>query len=263
MFSTSRSAGKRLKLIACEIAFREMCLVAAQSRNVVDLEFLTKGLHDIERADMQTRLQARVDAVDPDRYEAILLGYGRCSDGVVGLLARSIPLVIPRAHDCITFFLGSKECYRDYFDTHPGTYFRTSGWIEREFANEAQGVMAKLGLDKTYDEYVAEHGKENADFIWQSLASWQANYERLTFIETGVGIELRYAERVRTEAAERGWAYERLDGSLALLRRLFDGDWADDAFLLVPPGHTIASCNDERILDAVGPGGLTAGDSGQ
>ena len=40
-------------------------------------------------------------------------------------------LVVPRAHDCITLFLGSKERYLDYFQTHPGVYFKTSGWIER------------------------------------------------------------------------------------------------------------------------------------
>ncbi len=240
---------RRLKFIGCEIAFREVCLVAAQSRNVVDLEFLAKGLHDVDRDDMRGRIQDRIDAVDPHRYSAILLGYGRCSDGVVGLRAPAVPLVLPRAHDCITFFLGTRERYREYFDAHPGTYFRTSGWIEREFAREPKGVMARLGLDKTYEEYVQEYGQENADFIWQSVSSWQQNYDRLTFIDTGVGVELRYADRVRAEAEEKGWSYERLDGSLALLRRLLDGDWPEEDFVTVPPGRRIISRDDERILD--------------
>jgi hypothetical protein len=39
-------------------------------------------------------------------------------------------MIIPKAHDCITLFLGSKERYRTYFDAHPGTYWYTPGWVE-------------------------------------------------------------------------------------------------------------------------------------
>ena len=70
-------------------------------------------------------------AVDESRYEAVLFGYGLCSNGLVGLTARNVPLVLPRAHDCITLFLGGKERYLEYFHAHPGVYFKTTGWIER------------------------------------------------------------------------------------------------------------------------------------
>ena len=36
----------RLKLIACEVLYRELCAAVARSVNQVDLEFLPKGLHD-------------------------------------------------------------------------------------------------------------------------------------------------------------------------------------------------------------------------
>lgn len=253
MHAFAPPARKRFKFIGCEIAFREVCLLAAQSRHIVDVEFLTKGLHDIERADMRSRLQACIDAVDPQRYLAVLLGYARCSDGVAGVRAGAIPLVIPRAHDCITFFLGSKERYREYFDSHPGTYFRTSGWIEREFARETAGVMAKLGLDRSYEEYVREYGKENADFIWQSIGSWQENYTRVTYIDTGVAADLGYEDRTRQEAADRGWEFDHLNGDLTLLRRLLGGEWPEQEFVIVPPGGELVSHNDDRILDAIPP----------
>ena len=240
----------RFKLIACEIAFREVCLLAADSRNIIDPVFLRKGLHDLETPDMLAELQREVDAVDIARYQAILLGYGRCNDGVAGLRAPGIPMVIPRAHDCITFFLGSKERYRQYFDAHPGTFFRTSGWIERDFVNEERGVMRRLGLDRTREEYVAQYGEENADYILKTLGAWEENYDRMAFIETHVARALDYADQTRQEADERGWRFDSVAGDLELLRRLLDGEWDADSFVVVPPGHTIAVRNDEAILEA-------------
>ncbi len=121
----------RLKLIACEIFYRELCAAIARSTNQIDVEFLPKGLHDIGQAGMSARLKEVLAAVDESGYEAVLLGYALCSNGLVGLAARTIPLVAARAHDCITLFLGGKERYLDYFLKNPGAYFKTSGWIER------------------------------------------------------------------------------------------------------------------------------------
>ena len=121
----------RLKLIGCEVMYRELCAAVSRSPNQVDLEFLPKGLHDIGSAGMVERLQAALEGVDGSQYEAVLLGYGLCGNGLAGLTARSIPFIVPRAHDCITLFFGSRAAYREHFDAHPGTYYMTTGWRER------------------------------------------------------------------------------------------------------------------------------------
>ena len=121
----------RLILIACEIFYREVSAVVARSVNRVDVRFLPKGLHDIGQVKMQQELAEALDDIDETQYDAAVLGYGLCNNGLVGLSARSIPLVVPRAHDCITLFLGGKERYLEYFHNNPGVYFKTTGWIER------------------------------------------------------------------------------------------------------------------------------------
>jgi hypothetical protein len=241
---------KRYALIACEIIFREVCRLAADSRNVIDPIFLRKGLHDVDTRDMLAEIQEKVSAVDASKHDAILLGYGRCNDGLAGLLAPAIPLVIPRAHDCITLFLGSKERYRSYFDGHPGTYFRTSGWIERDFVNEDKGVMRQLGLDRTREQYVTEYGEDNADYIMEIIGGWEQNYDRLAFIDTGVAEALAYAEKTRRDAEEKAWAFDHVQGDLSLLAQLLDGPWDSDRFVIVPPGGVLSIRNDELILEA-------------
>ena len=70
-----------LKLISCEVFYREMCDTIARSPHQVDLEFLPKGLHDIGCAGMQARLQGVLNAVPDAQYDAILFGYGLCTRG--------------------------------------------------------------------------------------------------------------------------------------------------------------------------------------
>ncbi len=248
---------RKFKFIGCEIIYREACLLAARSPDRVDVEFLRKGLHDLETADMVAKVQETVDAVDPDEYEAILLGYARCNDGLVGVQAREIPLVIPRAHDCITLFFGSRNAYRAYHDAHPGTYFLTTGWSERNLGEGAEdrsmpaygrsGVMARLGLTDSYEELVAKYGCENAEYIIESVGGWEKAYTDLLYIEMGVCDEAPFIEQARERAAEKGWTFSRREGDWSLLERLFAGDWDED-FVIVPPGGVIEARNDKRVL---------------
>lgn len=253
---------RKFKFIGCEIIYREACRLAALSPHLIDLEFLRKGLHDLETKDMVSRIQACIDSVPADAgYEAILLGYARCNDGLVGIRAGQIPLVIPRAHDCITFFFGSRNAYKEYFNNHPGTYYTTTGWLERNNADGGQldrpaygqqGVMGKLGLTQSYEEMVAQYGKENADFIAQTLGNWMENYSHLLYLEMGVCDERRYIEEARKRAVEHGWSFVHRKGDWTLLEKLFSGQW-DDNFVVVPPGGQIVARNDDWVLDVGKP----------
>lgn len=252
----------KLKFIGCEIIYREACYLAATSPHHVDVEFLRKGLHDLETADMNTRVQAAIDAVDAAAaYDAIILGYARCNDGLVGIQARNVPLVIPRAHDCITFFFGSRQAYREYFDCHPGTYYMTTGWSERNAFGDGQystaaygkqGVMAKLGLADSYDQMVAKYGKENADFIMESMGDWTRNYRKMLYLKMFAPVvfdEAHYVEQARLDASQKNWEFELREGKWDLLQKLFYGQWDSD-FVFVQPGMKLAARNDERVLEA-------------
>jgi hypothetical protein len=243
----------RLKLLACEVFHREMCAAVARSVNQVDIEFIPKGLHDIGSAGMVARLQAVLDKVDGSLYEAVLFGYGLCNNGLVGLTARSLPLVVPRAHDCITLFLGSTERYLEYFHSHPGVYFKTSGWIER---GEATGELHQLsighqaGMDRSYEELVAQYGEDNAKFLYDELCQHAKNYGQFTFIEMGIEPDDRFEQQTRQEAAARGWQFEKVRGDMALIQQLVDGPWDDEAFLTVAPGCRIVAKYDGAIIAA-------------
>jgi hypothetical protein len=244
----------RLKLIACEILYRELCTAIAKSVNQIDAEFLPKGLHDIGQAGMSAKLRETVAAVDQSRYEAVLLGYALCSNGLLGLRAGAIPLVVPRAHDCITLFLGDKQRYLDYFQKNPGTYFKTSGWIERGQGLDQAGfdtIQRQSGMTLSLEALTEKYGPDNARFLHEQLCNMTRNYGKIAFIEMGVEPDDRFERQASADAASLGWKYEKLRGDMSLIQDLLDGRWDDDRFLTVPPGHTIAPSYDENIIKTI------------
>lgn len=244
----------RYKLITCEVFYREMCAAVAQSTHQIDISFLPKGLHDIGCVGMLARMQAALDAVEPGKYDAVLFGYGLCNNGLAGLTARDVPIVLPRAHDCITLFLGSRKRYREYFDSHPGVYFKTSGWIERgEAGDELKqlSIQHRTGMDMSFQQLVEKYGEDNARYVWDTLHSYNDNYSTYAFIEMGVEPDDRFERKTRDDAAERGWQFEKLRGDMGLIRRLLEGDWDDESFLVVKPGWRVVSkMEEERVIDA-------------
>ncbi len=249
----------RLKCIGCDALARLIYLCAATSPHLVDVTMLRLGLHR-NPGDLQARLQREIDAVARERienglhYDAIVMAYGLCGKATAGIAARDIPVVLPRAHDCITLFLGSRARYNEQHEKQPGTYWYSPDYIER---GSQDGTLTALGaadafnIESEYDQYVAKYGKDNADYLMEVMGAWRSHYQRAAFIDMGVGDSALVEGQAKDEASRRGWTYERVTGDMLLVRRLLNGDWNED-FLILQPGQKLAMAYDERVICAEG-----------
>src|ERR1019366_5121942 len=198
--------------------------VLAASPHSIDVEFLTMGLHDLG-ASMSSHLQKRIDEADSDCYDAILLGYALCGRGTEGLRAGKTKLVLPRAHDCIGLLMGSRFKYQAYFDTHPGVYYRSPGWIEFQTSGHSlepawASTHRPLGERRTREELIAQYGEENGIYLFEQFQAYRRHYSGLTYISTGVEPEDALRAQARAKAQMSGWRFEEVRGSLSLLQRL-------------------------------------------
>lgn len=239
----------RIKLIGCKVFTREMYRLCSVSPNRIEIVWMPTRLHTNPQKELAPALQEMIDRVETGEdaeCDAICLGYGLCSMGIVGLHSSRFPLVVPRVHDCITLLLGSRERYQELFDAHSGgIYWYSAGWIE-QFKTPGRGYDEQA----RYMDYVERFGEDNAQYLIETEREWTKNYDCAVLIRWNDIDRSEYADFTRRAAQEGGLDYLEETGSDCLLKKMTDGNWDDD-FLIVPPGHRIVYTGDERLIDCV------------
>ncbi len=217
-----------IAVIGCRV-FRDLLDAHLPGSLVDSVTFLDYGLHRWP-AKLHEAVQAQIDGlVTPS---LVVLGYGLCGNGLDGIEARQHTLLIPRADDCITVLLGSRSRYVEEFETEPGTYYLTKGWLE----------LGSHPLNE-FREYEARYGLENAQWI---MDQQYQHYRRLVFVAHSHRELATYraqAQEVGEFCAQWGMRYEEILGSELFVERLaraaLHPDAIDSDFLLVPPGGQI------------------------
>ncbi len=237
----------RIAVITCAVLEAEFDELVKGMPQVVHVERLPQGLHNTPDL-LRQQLQATVTRIESEtEAEAIVLGYGLCSRGVEGVRTGRCLLVLPRAHDCITLLLGSKERYAEYVKRFPGTYWYSPGW------NKHHVPPGQLRHDLLRRQYVEKYGEENADFLMESEQAWFRAYTRATYVDIGIGGTEQDVAYSRSCADWLGWEFDRQRGDPALMRDLLSGAWDDGRFLVLRPGETMRMTADEKVVERQGP----------
>lgn len=224
---------QQIVVIACAV-LREVIGQYTKDRSMqfICMEY---GLH-LTPQKMTPAIQAQIDALPAP--STVLIGFGLCGNGLVGIKSRHHTLIIPRVDDCVSLFLGSRQAYLREFQADPATYYLTPGWLEC-------GGEPKSEYEKCRDKY----GPEKAAFVSDAL---YARYRRVCLVAFTREDLDRYRPRaieVAEFCRERwGWKYQERVGSDALIRRLLDvarvrvaADEAPDLqdFVVVKPGEEV------------------------
>jgi hypothetical protein len=241
-----------LKLLACNVFQREACWCLAQSPHQIDVEFFELGEHAHPQRLNQV-LQAKVDEAEQGakRYDAILLLYGLCGNATAGLRAGKTRLVLPRAHDCCTILLGSKERFQEHFQDHPSRPFSSVGYLERgNYYLRTDEGGGQIHYGDQFAALIEQYGEENARYIWESMHPPELEQAdtQAVFIDVPETAGLGAAERFRAQAEQDGKQYVRLEGDLRLIRRLLHGEWDDAEFLVVEPGQQTVGVYDWKEI---------------
>lgn len=210
---------RNIKIIACETVIEEMLSLMPADVSYRTLDF---GLH-VNPQSLKNALQQAINDAS-EEADTIVLGYGLCSQALVGIEAHNCTLVVPKVDDCIAIFLGSAQAYLEQHRQCPGTYYLTRGWIK---AGDTPFTEV--------DTLIKQYGQKKAYCLLNQILK---NYSRLAFIDTGNGDIEPYRSYTQNTAERFGLKYQELKGSGELIRKMLFGPWDDD-FIIVRPGKTV------------------------
>jgi len=207
------------RVLACRVFQPELTSLGVDEKHAV---YLDQGLH---RYPDQLRLElakALAGLEDDPSVERVILGYGFCGGGMQGIKTSRADLVLPLAHDCVPLLLGSAQA-------NPcvgcgGTFYLTPGWIDHG--------------QTPYSEYFATRerfGHEDALWVGEQML---ASYDRVTLVDTGVGLKPHHRSYARDMARLFGLAYHEQRGHRDWLRRLLGGR-PGLGLAVIPPGETV------------------------
>ncbi|KAB2876837.1 MAG: DUF1638 domain-containing protein [Burkholderiaceae bacterium] len=189
------------------------------------------ALHNTPKK-LAAALQQQLDALPEP--STVIVGYGLCGSGLVGLKAGVHTLIIPRTHDCVAIFIGSQQRFVQRFVANAGTYYLTKGWLD-----------AKDEPLTEYRDYVEQFDEETADY----LVEMKYRHYRVLCM---VGFSQEELDGCRTDAMKVaefckqrfGMEYEEIVGTSELIEALLAMpnrlDSGGEEFVVVRPGGEIA-----------------------
>lgn len=248
---------KLFKLIACEIYVREICWAISQSSNVIDPQFLSLELHDSPRKGT-SKLQKAINKINLPYCDAILIGYGLCSGLIEGIKANSIPLVIPKVHDCLGLIYGKPLEFESWRKEHPATFFFTPGWIEAPFRKGtlSTDLFETLPVQiswSVYSRWIKLYGHAKAQELLNKITNLMlANYKQIAWIEwEGIFQEDLFCSSIKSFCKNKGWEFIKLKGQPTMILDWVNGRWDSSAFLIVPPKCKVRFTYDENLIEAI------------
>lgn len=207
-------------ILACNTIADELASAMNKTASTYPIHWIDSKLH-IKPERLKEELQSKIDGIQD--AETIILAFGLCGNGLLGLTSRNARLVIPRTEDCISLLLGSQKRRTALMSDAP-RYYLTKGWLEspNSIAEEYQYCVNRFGRQKGLN----------------LMRTMLKEYRYFTFVETYCYDSSPYIAKSKSLARKLGMAHQIIDGSDRFFKKLLSGPW-DDEFIILQPGQSI------------------------
>lgn len=207
-------------IIACENLKDEIEYILNDLKISCNVIYIESQLHNNPNK-LNERLQSEIDKYV--NANSILLLFGLCGNGLIGLKSKNANIIYPKVDDCISLYLGGVE-KRKKLHKSIATYFFTKRYIENELSiyNEMQLMKHKYGEKKT-------------NKIYKSLFQ---KYEYIRTINTGTYEVDDILDKINEMCEIFGLKHENVDADLSLFYKAFNENY-DENFIVVPKNKEI------------------------
>lgn len=210
---------KKCKIIACKALAHVLETLVDQK---TEIRFMDISLH-VAPNRLRERLIEEIESIEEDGLD-IILGYGLCGRGTEGVFSQKSRLILPRVDDCVGALLGSRDRHRKLLTESPGCYFLEPCWLDTELNifNELTRGM----------NHITENKREK--IIKLTLS----HYKALALLSSDNDDRSAF-NQCKEYAVKFGLQLLNLPVNLTLLKKLVNGPYDREQFLMVEPGCPI------------------------
>ena len=221
-------------LIACAMMEDEVRCAIERTRADVDVVWVDRGYHSKPER-LRSELQDRIDCAEAEGADQVLLAFGLCGNGAVGLRCRHAVLAMPRFDDCVNLMLQCGERTRRGL-AKAGVMYLTRGWTQDTPATI-------VGQQR---DYVRKYGERRAKRLMEAMFG---AYRRVSVIDTGCFDVNPVMDAARESARVIDVEADCVEGSNLVLEKLLAGKWDDD-ILTCAPGRAVKQDDFEFAMPA-------------
>ena len=222
-------------LLSCDVFSEEIEQLFGKDPPWRAIKYMEMGLHD-HPPKLRAAVEEAIEKLESDpEVETVVLAYGRCGNGLVGVRAGRCRLILPQAHDCVSILLGGKEQHDAVLKENPGTYFYSPGWVR---GKRVPGPDREAYLRGLY----RERYEDDEDMIDDLVEA-----DRETFEHHNCAAYVSVIDRPKADqycqdcACHLGWSFKRLKGDPSFLQDLVRGQWGSERFLELEPGQSVGA----------------------
>ncbi|WKY48346.1 DUF1638 domain-containing protein [Eubacteriaceae bacterium ES3] len=210
---------EKVLLIACGMIKGELSLAMENCGIFYDTIWMPAELH-INPDLLRNELQKAID--NNQNYGLILLAYGNCGHGLVGLVSQNTRLACLRLEDCIHVLLHNEKNLKKI---RGESYFITKAWLN-----------SKKSLKEEYHYAIRRYGSKRAEAIMGIMFK---NYKSMVMVDAGAYSLDSWVYCAKHLSQVLKLDFKTMTGDVGLLEKFLSLNW-DRQVAEFEPGRMIS-----------------------
>lgn len=230
-----------IKIIGCSVFKNKLEEILKENSLKVDVELINMKNHlDPEKLKEKIRDEI-IKTENMGKYKKIILLFGLCGNSTAGL-SSTLPLVIPKVHDCCSIFLGSSKKFYELFETKLSSEWYTSDYleeIEKIKKDDPNFHMSYTTLK--LEELIKKYGEDNGAYLYETFSVME---KETIFIKTSNKNDEENIKKLKSIYS----SLEIMEGDSKLLNDIIIGTYNDE-ILYLNSGEKICCTYDINVIE--------------
>ncbi|MGL4393051.1 MAG: DUF1638 domain-containing protein [Fusobacteriaceae bacterium] len=233
-----------IKIISCNIFENMLQKILKEKSFQFEVKYIGMENHVVP-SKLKELIVKEIRETEADKkYSKIILLYGLCGNAIEGIDS-SLPIIVPKAHDCCAIFLESGKKFYENFSERLSAEWYTTDYLEKIEELKKVDENFKMNYSRnSLDFYIEKYGDDNGRYLFDILSN---NKKEIIFIETMSENDEKNINYLKKQYE----CVEIVKGGKAFIEKLLEEKKVDDEVLYLKAGEKITPTYDENVIEGI------------